>query len=128
MWSTRTGAAAVAVEPVAALFLAVAVCDALGLPAVSFYLLVLAVPLTAAAGLVCFARLVDAVNGAGADALGRAQAVLCALLVASVVLGAAVRGPVVGQDAVPHAATAALGLGFSLLVLQALVALVHVRR
>jgi hypothetical protein len=128
MWQTRTGASAMAVELAAALFLATAVSDALGFVGASFYLLVAGVPLIAVAGLVCFAHVVDAVNGGRVDALGRLQATLSALLVAAVVLGAAIREPAVGSDDVPPAATAVLGFGFALLVLQALIALVPMRR
>jgi hypothetical protein len=128
MWQTRTGASAMAVELAAALLLATAVSDALGFAGASFYLLVAGVPLTAAAGLVCFAHVVDAVNGGRLDTLGRLQATLSGLLVAAVVVGAAIREPAMGSDEVPPAATAALGFGFALLVLQALIALVPVRR
>lgn len=128
MWETRSGAPAMPVELAGALLLVTAVMDSLGLAAVSFYVLVLGVPITAIAGLICFGRVVDAVNGSGGDALGRLQAALATVLVVAVVGGAAVRAPAVPEDAVPAAATAALGLAFAVLVLQALVALVPVRR
>jgi hypothetical protein len=127
MWQTRTGASAMAVELAAGLLLATAVSDALGFAGASFYLLVAGVPLTACAGLICFAHVVDAVNGGRVDALGRLQASLSALLVAVVVIGAAIREPAVGADDIPATATAVLALGFALLVLQALIALVPVR-
>jgi hypothetical protein len=117
-----------AVELAGALLLVTAVSDALGLAAVSFYLLVLAVPVTAIAGLVCFGRVVDVANGAGGDALGRVQTALATVLVLLIVAGAAVRGPAVPEGVVPPAATAALAVAFGVLVLQALVALVPVRR
>jgi hypothetical protein len=117
-----------AVELVAALLLATAVSDALGFAGASFYLLVAGVPLTAGAGLICFARVVDAVNEGRLDALGRLQATLSALLVAAVVIGAAVREPSIASGDIPPAATAILALGFGLLVAQALIALVPVRR
>jgi hypothetical protein len=128
MWERRTGAGAMAVEIAGALLLATAASDALGLAAASFYLLVLAVPVTAIAGLVCFGRVVDAVNGHGGDALGRLQTALATVLVVLVVAGAAVRAPAVPEDAIPPAATAALAVAFGVLVVQALVALVPVRR
>jgi hypothetical protein len=56
------------------------------------------------------------------------QATLSALLVAAVVIGAAVREPSVASGTIPPAATAILALGFGLLVAQALIALVPVRR
>lgn len=116
-----------AVELAGVLLLAVAVTDALGLAGASFYLLVLGVPLTAVAGLVCFGRVVDAVNGGGGDALGRLQATLAVLLVLAIVVGAAARAPAVPAGNVPPAATGALVLAFGVLVVQALVALVPVR-
>ena len=117
-----------AVELAGALLLAVAVSDALGLAAASFYLLVLGVPVTAAAGLICFARVVDASNGGQADALGRLQACLATLLVLAIVIGAAIRAPVVPEDVVPRAASGVLAFAFGVLILQALVALAPVRR
>ena len=128
MWQARTGASAMAVELAAALLLATALSDALGLAAVSFYLLVAGVPLTAIAGLVCFARVVDSMNGGHMDILGRFQAFLSALLVAAVVVGAAIRQPWVPEDAVPSAATLVLAFGFGLLVVQAVIALAPERR
>jgi hypothetical protein len=128
MWQTRTGASAMAVELAAALLLATAISDALGFAGASFYLLVAGVPLTAGAGLICFARVVDAVNEGRLDSLGRLQATLSALLVAAVVIGAAVREPFIASGTIPPAATAILALGFGLLVAQALIALVPVRR
>jgi hypothetical protein len=127
MWQSRTGASAMAVELAAALLLATAVSDALGFAGASFYLLVAGVPLTAGAGLICFARVVDAVNDGRLDALGRLQATLSALLVAAVVIGAAIREPSVASGTIPPAATAVLALGFGLLLAQALIALVPLR-
>jgi hydrogenase-4 membrane subunit HyfE len=128
MWQTRSGAGAMAVELAGALLLAVAVSDALGLAAASFYLLVLGVPVTACAGLICFARVVDASNGGSGDALGRLQASLATLLVLAIVVGAAIRAPVVPEDVVPGIASGVLAFAFGVLVLQALVALVPARR
>jgi hypothetical protein len=128
MWESRSGADAMAVELAGALLLVTAVTDALGLAAASFYLLVLGVPVTAIAGLVCFARVVDAVNGSEGDALGRLQTALATVLVVTIVAGAALRGPAVAEGVIPPAATAVLAAAFVVLVLQALVALVPVRR
>jgi hypothetical protein len=128
MWESRSGAGAMAVELAGVLLLVTAVSDALGLAAASFYVLVLGVPVTAIAGLVCFARVVDAVNDAGGDALGRLQTALATVLVVAVVAGAAIRAPAVAEGVVPPGATAALWVAFAVLVLQALVALVPVRR
>lgn len=128
MWHTRAGAAVRAVELAAALLLATAVSDALGFPTASFYLLVVGVPIMAAAGLVCFGHVVDAVNGGRIDALGRLQAILSALLVGAIVLGAAMREPALGEGTVPPEATGTLAFGFALLALQALLTLASVRR
>ena len=127
MWESRTGASAMAVELAAVLILATAVSDAFGFASISFYLLVLGVPITAAAGLVCFGRVVDAVNGGRMDALGRLQATLSAFLVAGIVIGAAVREPFIAAGTVPPEASGVLALCFALLVLQALIALVPSR-
>ncbi len=127
MWETRSGAGAMAVELAGALLLAVAVSDALGHAAASFYLLVLGVPVTAIAGLICFGRVVDAANGGNGDTLGRVQAMLATVLVLAIVLGAAARAPVVPEGVVPSTASGALALAFGVLVLQALVALAPAR-
>jgi hypothetical protein len=128
MWQTRSGAGAMAVELAGALLLAVAVSDALGLAAASFYLLVLGVPVTAGAGLICFARVVDASSDGKGDALGRLQAVLATVLVLAIVVGAAIRAPVVPEDVVPGIASGVLAVAFGVLILQALVALAPDRR
>ena len=94
----------------------------------SFYLLVVGVPMTAAAGLACLARVVDASSGGNGDPLGRLQVLLGAVLVLTIVIGAAIRAPVVPEGVVPGLATGALAISFGVLVLQALVALAPVRR
>ena len=62
------------------------------------------------------------------DALGRLQATLSALLVGTIVIGAAIREPALGAGQVPPEATGILALGFALLVVQALIALLPIRR
>jgi hypothetical protein len=117
-----------AVEIAAALLLTTALTDALGYPNASFHLLVAGVPVTAAAGLVCLGRAVDE-GGQGTPARrGRLQAVLLALLVVAIVLGAAAREPALSEGSVPPAATVALALGLVLLALQAVIALAPFRR
>jgi hypothetical protein len=116
-----------AVELAAVIMLATALSDAFGFASASFYLLVLGVPITAAAGLMCFARVVDAVNGGRIDALGRLQATLSACLVAGIVIGAAIREPFIAAGTVPPEGSGVLALCFALLVLQALIALVPSR-
>jgi len=114
---TRVGVEAAA----AGLLLATAACDGLGAAAASFYLLVVAVPVTAVAGLV---RLGDAVD----SGRGRARPAVLALLVGALVLGAAAREPALREGAIPPAATAALVVGFVLLAAQAVLALGPARR
>jgi hypothetical protein len=116
-----------AVELAAVIMLATALSDAFGFASASFYLLILGVPITAAAGLMCFARVVDAVNGGRIDALGRLQATLSAFLVAGIVIGAAIREPFIAAGTVPPEGSGVLALCFALLVLQALIALVPSR-
>jgi hypothetical protein len=128
MWHSRTGASAMAVELAAGLILLTAVSDAFGLASVSFNLLVVGVPITAAAGLICFARVVDAVNGGRMDALGRLQAALSALLVAGIVIGAAIREPFIAAGTIPSEAKGVLILCFIVLIVQALIALVPFSR
>jgi hypothetical protein len=127
MWESRTGASAMAVELAAGLIILTAISDAFGLASVSFYLLVAGVPVTAAAGLVCFAHVVDAVNDGRMDALGRLQATLSALLVGGIVIGAAIRGPSISAGSIPPEASGVLAFCFVLLIVQALIALVPVR-
>lgn len=127
MRQTRSGAGAMAVELAGALLLAVAVADALGHASASFYLLVLGVPVTAAAGLICFGRVVDAAGEGNGDALGRLQAWLATGLVLTIVIGAAIRAPVVPEGVVPGIATGVLAVSFGILVLQALLALAPAR-
>jgi uncharacterized membrane protein len=128
VWQTRSGADAMAVEAAGALLLAVAVSDAFGFAAASFYLLVLGVPMTAVAGLACFARVVDASRGGNGEPLGRLQVLLGAVLVLTIVIGAAIRAPVVPEGVVPGLASGALAFSFAVLVLQALLALAPTRR
>jgi hypothetical protein len=128
MIQTRSGTDAMAVEAAGALLLAVAVSDAFGYAAASFYLLVLGVPMTAVAGLACFARVVDVSRGGNGEPLGRLQVLLGAVLVLTIVIGAAIRAPVVPEGVVPGLASGALAFSFAVLLLQALLALAPTRR
>jgi hypothetical protein len=127
MQRTVIRAATTTVQIAAALLLATAVSDRLGLANASFYLLVAGVPLCAAAGLVALARVVDAVEAGAEETAGRLQVLLAALLVATLVIGAAARAPSVADGHVPPAANAALALGFAVLAVQAVAALVPSR-
>jgi hypothetical protein len=110
------------VKLVGGLLLATALFDRLGVPSASFYLLLVGVPLTAAASLDAFGRTIDAATN-GELGLGRFHGVTSALLVATIVLGAAIRAPAVAAGHVPPPASAALVLGFLLVAAQALAAL-----
>lgn len=117
-----------AVELAGALLAATAVSDAFGSAGVSFYLLVVAVPVTAVAGLVCLGSAADAVEKGAAAVRGRLQIILLVLLLAAIVLGAAAREPAIEEGSVPLAATIALGLGLAFLAAQAVLALAPFRR
>jgi hypothetical protein len=56
------------------------------------------------------------------------QAALSALLVAGIVIGAAIREPAIASGSIPAPAKGVLAFCFAILVLQALLALVPVRR
>lgn len=118
MERTLTGATGTAVEATAALLLSTAVSDALGFGSISFLLLVLGVPVSAAAGLVCLARVID-----GAGPVERLQAALAALLLVAILVGAATRSPAHAEPGAPPFATAALAAAFVFLLLQAVLAL-----
>jgi hypothetical protein len=121
--SARTMLAAMA-----ALLVATAGAEAWGSASTAFHLFVLGVPVSAAAGLFAFARLVDTVNG-GTFGLGRwIEAGLAALLVLAFVVGAGARSPVAFDEGFPGIARAALLLAFVTLALQGVVTKVAVRR
>jgi hypothetical protein len=109
-------ASGTALESTAAILLATALCDALGLHSASFLLLVLGVPVAAYAGLASLARVIDRDRG-------RVHVGLSAALLAVMLFGAAVRSPAVAEPGVPPAATVALVAAFLVLLLQALAAL-----
>lgn len=115
---TLTGPAATALEATAVALLATAACDAFGFRSAAFLFLVLAVPAAAAAALVAYGRVVDQDEG-------RLQAVLAAVLLLTVLVGAAVRSPALADGDVPPLATVALAAAFVLFVAQALVVLVE---
>jgi hypothetical protein len=99
--------------------LAAAGADAAGGHRLAFYVLLIAVPAAAIAGLDRFA---SAVDGDGE----RRQAVVCAVALALVVLSEALRGPHLPENAAPALATSALLVAVALLVAQALRGLVLV--
>jgi predicted CDP-diglyceride synthetase/phosphatidate cytidylyltransferase len=118
-----TTAYAAAPAPV---LLAVAWAQEAGAAEAVFYLFLLGIPVSAAAGLIALDRLV---SSPGAQSpLRRLEAMLAGFLVAVFVLGAAARSPFVLELQVPGLAGAALALGFCVLALQALAGLAPVRR
>ncbi len=114
--------------PVALLLAALAAADSLGAATAAFYLFLAGIPVTGAAALAAYARLLDASGREGTGGPERAQAVLGGLLVALFVLGAAARSPAALAPAVPGLADTALVLACAVLALQALVTLVPVLR
>jgi hypothetical protein len=106
-------ASGIALETTAVILLITVACDAFGLYSLSFLLLVLGVPLAAAAGLAALARVID-------EDRGRVQVALAAAL-----LAVAVRSPAIAAPGVPPAATVALAAAFLVLLLHGLVALVE---
>ena len=58
-----------------------------------FYLFLAAIPLTAAAALVSFARVLDASDARSGPALARTQSIALSLVLAAVVLAAALASP-----------------------------------
>jgi hypothetical protein len=97
--------------------LAALAADGAAAHALAFYLLLLAIPAAAVAGLDRFASVLD-----GEAALG--QAVLGGVVVVLVVLSEAVRGPHLAENAAPPLALSALAAALVLVGLQWLRALV----
>ncbi|HEY2935868.1 MAG TPA: hypothetical protein VGJ25_04660 [Gaiellaceae bacterium] len=99
--------------------LAAAGADGAGAHRLAFYLLLLAIPAAAAAGLERFAAALD---GHGETR----QAIVCGMALALVVLSEAARGPRLAENAAPALAISALAVSLVLLVLQILRGLVTV--
>jgi len=99
----------------AALVVVAALSDASGSHGLSFYALLAAVPAAAACGLSVFGELLDEP--------GRAlQALVWAMVLTLVVLGAATRSPAVLEGAVPAVGATALAACLALLSLEGLLA------
>jgi hypothetical protein len=103
---------------------AIALAERAGAETVVFYLFLLGIAVSATGGLAGFGRLVDVANGDGTPALGRFQAGLAAALVGVFLVGAVARSPVVLELGAPGLAPAAVVLGFLVLGLQAIAAVV----
>ena len=119
--------ATLSVLPAGIVLLAAALAERAGAESAVFYLFLVGIAVSGAAGLAAFGRLVDAANGSGTPALGRFQAGLAAFLVALLVAGAASRSPVGLEADAPGLAPVAIVAGFVVLALQGLVALIPVR-
>jgi hypothetical protein len=97
------------------LVIAAAAADGAGVHALAFYALLLAVPAAAVAALEAFGRVLD-----GADE--QVHALLWAVVLALVVVGAAVRAPAVTQGVVPALGRSALLACLAVFCVQAAVA------
>ena len=104
-----------------ALVLSAALADARGAHELAFYLLVGAVPAAAIAALSTFGDLVEMPGRARGQAAARLDALLSALALLSVLVGAAARGQ--ASDGVPPLAASALVACVAVFVAQALLAL-----
>lgn len=114
--------------PAALALLAVAAADRLGFESAVFYLFLVGIPVTGAGAIAAYGRLVDAVDRGRPASVERFQAALAAFLVAVFVVGAASRSSVSLDLQAPGLARAALVIGFVVLGVQALAALVPARR
>ena len=103
-----------------------ALADQAGAGAALFYLFLVGIVVTVAAGLAGFGRLVDAAAGGSVPVLGRVQAVLSAALVALLVAGAASRSPAALALEAPGLASVAIVAGLVVLVVQLFASLVAV--
>ena len=103
------------------LVIAAAAADGVGAHGLAFYALLLAVPAAAAAGLEALGRVLD-------GAPDHLHALLWALVLALLVVGAAVRAPEVTQGAVPALARSALLGCLGVFCVQAVAALALVLR
>lgn len=101
----------------ALLVAAAAVADASSEPALALYALLLAIPALALAALAAFGELLEGEPPAS----GQLQALLWALALLLVVLGAAVRAPAVRDGALPPLAVSALVACLGVLALEAVV-------
>jgi hypothetical protein len=98
------------------LVVAAAAADGAGAHGLAFYALLLAVPATAVAALEAFGHVLD-------GAQDHLHALLWAVVLALVVVGAAVRAPAVTEGAVPALARSALLACLAVFCVQAAVAL-----
>jgi hypothetical protein len=105
----------------AALVLVAALADAAGSPRLAFYALLAAVPAAAASGLAVFGELLEEP--------GRAvQALVWALVLTLVVVGAAARSPALLEGDVPAVGATALAACLALLSLEGLLAALNEHR
>ena len=100
------------------LLLAAISADALGAPALSFYLLLGAVVLTAHAALEAYGRLVELPGNAPVVAGVRLQAALGVVALTLVVVAAAARAPALDGGVVPPVGLSAMVASLALLGLQ----------
>jgi hypothetical protein len=114
------------VLPAGLVLLASALAARRGSESALFYFLLLGIPVSAAGGLAAFGRIVDEANGSGTAALARFQGALAALLVFVFFLGAVATRSLGLELGAPGLASAAIALGFLVLALQTLAAILPV--
>jgi multisubunit Na+/H+ antiporter MnhC subunit len=105
----------------AGLVLVAALADAAGSPRLAFYALLAAVPAAAASGLAVFGELLDEPGRA-------AQALVWALVLTLVVIGAAARSPALLEGVVPAVGATTLAGCLALLSLEGLLAALNEHR
>jgi hypothetical protein len=99
------------------LIIGAALADAAGAHTISFYALVVAVPVAAAATLASFASVLDAPD----DTVGALQTLLWALCLALVVMGCAARAPALETSSLPTFAASTLQATLVVLAVKAAV-------
>ncbi len=107
-----------------ALLVAVAVADGRGASELAFYLLLVAIPAAASAGLARFGDLVDAKMAASDEAGRTLQALGGALALTLVVVSAGTRSPFLAAGTVPAVARTAVLAALAVTCLQAVAELV----
>lgn len=113
----------------AGLVVAAAFADGSGSASAGFYAFLFLVAAAAVIALNAYGEVVEAPTDPGEDTTTRRlQALLWAVLLGFAVLGAAVRAPALGENAVPHAGTTVLIACLLVLCTEGIVALVAMSR
>jgi hypothetical protein len=101
-----------------ALVVGAALADATGHHSLAYYALVIAVPVVALAAL---AGLGDVLDGSAAEPHDRGVAMLSALALPFVLVGTAVRAPLIAEAPPPVISVTAIGMALAIFAVQALV-------